>query len=553
MLQEFQKIVLTADKTELNPLLEPEVRAHLQIYGITSAGEQIPIDPGLIHWNTRTIFTSGEDEVISVKNDGTVTPLNGGYACVEASYESVETELNTSLKIVVRPFYHEYHKTLTIKLFMAMEPRDRINYTVSEGRDEYTFITFEEALDIIKRLDAITYGMPKIVYLTGWQSGGHDHGYPSFRDVNPKLKRAEDATAADSLRWLIRESKKYNTSVSLHINLYNAWSDSPLWEEYKENNIFKEKEHVVLAEGDKKIYAAAVSQKRLWDTGFFHKRMAELTEMLPELVDSHTIHIDCWVATASADNKITEKEENDAMRKMFVYLRNMGFDATSEGSSWGKESPMVGLQPMTWWETPYHPSVMPHSLYCGGRITRVDGDPRFGDSMHIEGAVRSNLSRGRDPLYGVQDEFCMYTLPWCFLNQFRLESFDDNTAVYEDGVRAYIENGNPVIYWNDMQVRRGTTFAIPVVWKEESEIILYSFRDTHFSLRLPPEWKSVDSVDLYYMDPLGRDEPKLEITAYPIKNGYLSISADTKVYYPTPMLEPRTMYLMKPHKAVNEA
>lgn len=271
MLMKYQNIMLTADTTELNPQLDPNIKANLQVYGITFSGERVLIDPELIQWNTRTIFTSGEDDVISVDKTGTVTPLNGGYACVEVSYVGTGTGLTASLNIVVRPFYHEYHKTLTIKLFLSMEPRDRINYPVCEGRDEYTFITFEEALDIIKRLDAITYGMPKIVYLVGWQKGGHDHGYPSFRDVNPKLKRAEDAAAADSLRWLIRESRRYNTDVSLHINLYNAWSDSPLWEEYRENHLFKEKEHIVITDGDKSIYAAPVSMKRIWDTGFFHK------------------------------------------------------------------------------------------------------------------------------------------------------------------------------------------------------------------------------------------------------------------------------------------
>ncbi|MCR5264728.1 MAG: hypothetical protein K6D94_12695 [Clostridiales bacterium] len=550
MSQKFQKIVLTADKTELNPLLEPDVKARLQVYGIISSGEQVPVDPKQIRWNVRTLFTSGEDQVISVDETGTVTPLNGGYACVEAAYVGVGVGLCASLKIVVRPFFHEYHKTLTIKLFMAMEPRSTLKYHACEGRDEYSFITFEEALDIIRRLDMITYGMPKIVYLTGWQRGGHDHGYPSLREVNPKLKREEDASAADSLRWLIRESRKYNTAVSLHINLFNAWSDSPLWDEYKENRLFSEKEHIFLSDGEQTVYAAPVSQKRLWDTGFFHKRIAELTEMLPELIDSHTIHIDCWVAKASDELGISAEEEEDAIRKMFAYLRDVGLDCTSEGSEWGRRQPMTGLQPMAYWTPAYDPSVMPPSLYCGGRISRLDGDPRFGDSMHAEGIVRTNLIRGRDPLCGILDEFCMYTLPWRFLNQFRLESFDGDTAIYSGGVRAFIENGNPVILWNDSQIRRGTTFSVPVVWKEDREIILYSFRETHFSIILPPGWSGVTSVDIYYMDPLGKEEPKPEIISYPIQNGRLEISGDTRVLYPSPMLTPRTMYLMKPHHAV---
>lgn len=272
-----------------------------------------------------------------------------------------------------------------------------------------------------------------------------------------------------------------------------------------------------------------------------------MTEMLPELLDSHTIHIDAWVATASADNSITAEDEDDAMRKMFVYLRNMGMDVTSEGSAWAREQPMTGLQPMCWWDTPYHPSIMPPSLYCGGRISREDGDPRFGDSMHVEGSVRTNLARGRDALYGIQDEFCMYTLPWRFLNEFRLLSFDGNTAVYEDGVKAYLNNGVPVIYWNETKIRCGTTLMIPVFWKKEREMILYGFRETYFSVKLPSAWNDVTAVDLYYIDPLGKEEPRLEIEAFPITDGTLAISADTRSLYPTPTLDPRTMYVMRPH------
>ena len=63
------------------------------------------------------------------------------------------------------------------------------------------------------------------------------HIYPDWSIVNPKLKREEDATALESLRWLIREARAYNTTISLHINMVDAFEESPLWDTYIKNDI----------------------------------------------------------------------------------------------------------------------------------------------------------------------------------------------------------------------------------------------------------------------------------------------------------------------------
>jgi hypothetical protein len=36
--------------------------------------------------------------------------------------------------------------------------------------------TFEGALKVIRKTDNLTRGIPKILYLLGWQKGGHDPG-----------------------------------------------------------------------------------------------------------------------------------------------------------------------------------------------------------------------------------------------------------------------------------------------------------------------------------------------------------------------------------------
>ena len=126
-----------------------------------------------------------------------------------------------------RPYMHEYDKAMLMKLFMARPNTD--------GTSNVN-LTFEDALEVIKGLDAITRGLPKIVYLVGWQYEGHDWKYPAFHEFNEALKRPQDASARESFYWLQDEAAKYNTTVSVHVLVQDAESNSPLWHEYVKND-----------------------------------------------------------------------------------------------------------------------------------------------------------------------------------------------------------------------------------------------------------------------------------------------------------------------------
>ncbi len=94
-----------------------------------------------------------------------------------------------------RPYIHDYTKTLVYKLYLAnaLETLD--------GSEVH--MTLEEALEAIRSIDRMTSGMPKIAYLVGWQYYGHDSKYPAWGEANEALKRKEDATALDSLLWIM--------------------------------------------------------------------------------------------------------------------------------------------------------------------------------------------------------------------------------------------------------------------------------------------------------------------------------------------------------------
>ena len=112
-------------------------------------------------------------------------------------------------------YNYDYTKCMVMKLGLAHPDNTRL------GKSK-VLMTFEQALDFIKKVDAITQGIPKIYYLVGWQYLGHDDKYPDFFEVNEALKREQDATAYDSFRWLCEEAKQYHSVVSVHINCNGA-------------------------------------------------------------------------------------------------------------------------------------------------------------------------------------------------------------------------------------------------------------------------------------------------------------------------------------------
>ena len=136
-------------------------------------------------------------------------------------------------------------------------------------------LTFEQALEIIRQSDNLSLGVPKIVYLVGWQYNGHDDKYPAFFEVNEYLKRDTDVSARESLRWLIREARKYNTTVSLHINVTDAYDDSPLWPEYVVNDLISKN-----ADGSLKVIgvyngrkAYQINYRNEWEAGYTQMRI----------------------------------------------------------------------------------------------------------------------------------------------------------------------------------------------------------------------------------------------------------------------------------------
>ena len=253
-----------------------------------------------------------------------------------------------------RPWMRDYNKTLITKFFLCS--RD------GNGEVDKVDLTFEQALEVIKKLDRITMGIPKVVYLVGWQFNGHDSKYPSWGEVNESLKREQDSTALQSLKWLIRSAREHNTTVSLHLNMIDAFEDSPLWDTYLQEDVIAKDSTGQPISGEVfwDMQSYQISYAREWEVGLSQKRIDGLLEMLPELIEGGTIHIDAFhsMRPSGVGEPIspylgyTIEEEIAAQRKIFRYWRDKGMDVTCEaGMYWLRQDPFLGLQAASWHNT----------------------------------------------------------------------------------------------------------------------------------------------------------------------------------------------------------
>ena len=355
-----------------------------------------------------------------------------------------------------RPYIHRYDQTLVMKIFLAeKEP--------NEGCKVH--LTFEQALEVIRKLDNLTCGIPKIVYLVGWQHNGHDSMEPDWSVVNPRLKRDEDATALDSLKWLMAEAFKYHTAVSLHINMLDATADSLLWSAYVQHDIVARDKTGALMKGevfgswggpDTQSYQLSYDQE--WKTGYARKRIDGLLAMLP-IQKAGTVHIDAFhsVAPLHSNEPIspflgnTTEDEIAAQRKIFRYFRDRGVDVTCEGSTFLRKDPFIGLQPMAWLYDPPAANI-PASLYCGTPM-----------------AAEEQIKEDPQNLKGLKEGFCLDVLPW------------------------YDQNNSPAVPGNPPPGNSGDVF-LPALWLKQT-LMAYSKNGCHDKTwPLPRGWEGVTQV-----------------------------------------------------------
>jgi hypothetical protein len=395
-----------------------------------------------------------------------------------------------------RPWVHRYDRTLTIKMMLALKD-------ANGGTN--ILLNLDQALEVIKKIDSLTVGIPKIVYVVGWQYDGHDSKYPAFFAVNAGLKRPQDATALDSLKWFMQAANQYHTTVSVHINLRDAYKNSPLWQTYVDHDLLQRGADGQLIKGSvwggDQSYMVCYTQE--WNAGYTQKRIDELLNLLP-LEKAGTIHIDAFHTSPCPAQGISREQETITQRKIYRYFRDHNMDVTSEFAGDFRIDPLVGLQPMAWWfkETLREYLERPASLYTGGVGTSDDHSKislegqLFGTSMHGEDIIE------RDPqnLSGFLKEFCLQTVPWYYLNQhqrLRVELMPQLSKAFFAGnvITSVDGNGRIVITEAGRELRDGDDILMPAGWIASRSLIAYSANGSQAkSWELPPDWKGVRKI-----------------------------------------------------------
>jgi hypothetical protein len=415
-------------------------------------------------------------------------------------------------------WHHNYHQTLVMKLFLSQALCDDKYKRMDNGKSE-VFCTIEEALEIIKKTDNLTLGIPKIIYLVGWQYNGHDSKYPAWFEGNEKLKRPQDANALESIKWLMEEAKKYHTTVSLHINMFDAYEDSPLWETYVKNDIIAKNSDGSLRKGE---WGWPISYAQEWYTGFAQKRIDSLCALLP-VQEAGTIHIDAFHSWAPIGEKgpgkipyikgpispyldFTVADETDAQRNIFKYWASKGIDVTSEGVKFLRETSFEGYQPMAWWIDFGLEDYLnwPASYYTGGTDSGKFGK-LFGTSMHGEDIFKNDPEK----LTGFLKEFYLSTLPWYFLNRLDRLYFtyspDANAVSFSENVQTRMEGKNfSLLQEGEKYMENGDVF-LPARWLKDPAIIAFS--DLGYEVKewsLPLEFRQFKEFSIYKITTTGK-------------------------------------------------
>lgn len=329
------------------------------------------------------------------------------------------------------PYNHAYNRSMMLKFYMS-EPDRATNGTK-------VFMNYEQALDNIRKLDNISLGIKKIIYLVGWNSNGHDDAFPTLSVFNEALKRPDDASARESLRWLQEEARKYNTTVSVHLPLNDAYSNSPDWFRYLYNDLIcRDSEGELISPdvlmGQKRYHVNLVKE---WETGYLQQRIKDVTNLCG-LAEVGTVHLDAFYPTESPYHGVTTSDSERVMRQVIRYWRTLGVDVTGEFfSNHGSRSDyMFGLQAAAWWnDTPFESRVekgFTPALACGGMSGWCGdyyGDAGFllGDNMHGEQVF--NMEDETERWATLKHRFCTTTLPGMLLYDLEVQDY----ALHVDG------------------------------------------------------------------------------------------------------------------------
>lgn len=427
-------------------------------------------------------------------------------------------------------YHNDYTQSFVSKIFLRAR----------KAKESVT--TMDQCREIVRKVWEVSGGMHQIIYLVGWQHEGHDSMFPSWGVVGDQCRSSWSQDPLESLRMFMREARaKYNCDVSLHLNMNDAHTDSPLWQTYVDNKLLCSDEAgkpMMLDGGAYQWYR--ISHVKEWKAGFAQKRIDALLEMIPELKDARTVHIDAFFGHASPGDGITVAEDNDAVKAITDYWHKKGIDVTNEFIT---SEDMIGYFPMVYH---YNLDERQRMLYPvdvvapGDDIWNVrSGRDFFGRKNTITAPVDSSPASGSyyEEAWGMGcfcDLFPMYlayqnltremfrkTFLFTWYNRHPLVEHVVTPTDYKvrraDGVEANVRmrDRHLTVTQSGRVVVDGGDYFLDQAWNG-GVILAYSSQGCDRVFELPPGWK--DAKEL-----VGTRYPGLEPWTLPVEDGSVRV------------------------------
>ena len=414
---------------------------------------------------------------------------------------------------------HDYSQALMGKLFLCQAHFDQKCKLRDNGK-QTVYMNCEEALEAIKGMDAITLGLPKIIYLVGWQYNGHDSKYPAFFECNEAVKAPGDENARQSILKLMEEAQKYNTTVSFHINMYDCYDDSPLFEKYKADDVLARYDDGAYIHSD---WGWCISYARDWATGNAQARLDKLCELFP-ISQSGTIHIDAFhscnpipvlegdevriqaMTPISPYHGITMEEEVEAQKNIIRYLDAKGIDVTTE---FCPNDSFLGYFPSVWHKNDSHEYL----LWTERQLAHTNGRPMggvFWANVNTESAYKNGGNTMKEKNETFKREFCLNTLTYLYLSRLTPVAYcsvkegGKDEAIFSGNVKTFNFNGIRSLYEGDAKLVDDGDVFLPAAWVGDNVVIAFS-RDGYekTTWTLPSTVKAKGSAKAYTVDAEG--------------------------------------------------
>lgn len=378
-------------------------------------------------------------------------------------------------------YNYDYTRVMMMKLGMAHPEKG--------GKSSRVLMTFDQALEAIKKIDAVTQGITKIYYLVGWQYLGHDDKYPDFFEVNEALKSPRDRTARDSFIRLYEEAKKYNSVVSVHINFNDAYDNAPSFGDFvKAGALIRKKNgkiHAIEKYNGRACYKT--DHKVYWESGLFRRQFDRLLETLPFLTDAKTIHVDNFQCYKNYAPSVTVAQMQEGRKKMIEYARKKGIDITSEFTyketeklqnrplfglprEHSSSAPMntLGLIPASWWcykMTRKELIDIPPQVYGGGIFRNKRHAACLYGNMHGEDVI---IMSSKNWLDNFIYDFATVQVPYHFLCRHRrlaIKGFlSGERCEFSDGIISYCK-GRRIVRSGNV-IKDGDNLCLPFAHRE---------------------------------------------------------------------------------------